>query len=117
MPASTIHDDYSMSIRWRSGREQGQVLFHGLLVGHWAEQGFRLSRGRTDGTKQIGILELLLAHCPWSGPLPGPQSGRSVLLAKAGLILKPDVNVFRRDVSRYIQERFLCEVFLNACCA
>ena len=48
--------------------------------------------GRADGAEQIGVVVALVGRLTGPGSASGPLSDLAVLLADAGLVLKPDLD-------------------------
>ena len=64
-----------------------------------------------DGTEEIELLLLELGgDCP-----PGPQSGSRILLTKPGFVLKPDIDIGKRNMTQDVKDRFQLEVFKASC--
>lgn len=64
-----------------------------------------------DGTEEIDVLELLLLNSSGATATPGPQSGSRILLTKPGFVLKPDIDIGKRNMTRDVKDRFQLEVF------
>lgn len=90
------------------------MQLHGFGVGLRQGKPGTGSPCRTDGTEQIGIGMALVGGLPWSCAAFCPLPDNTVLLAKPGFVLKPDLN---RSVGRQMLQmgvQRLREVFLNA---
>lgn len=111
MPSGAVHDHHRMTTRLCSCCNQCQVLLHHLPVYQRTEQGFRCPGCRADGTEEIDVLELLLLNSSGATATPGPQSGSRILLTKPGFVLKPDIDIGKRNMTRDVKDRFQLEVF------
>jgi hypothetical protein len=90
------------------------MKLHHVGVGIGQREGRPDAAGRADGAEQIGVVIALVGGLPWPRPAPGPLPNLAVLLADAGLVLKPDFD--RRRLGQAAEMRLQCarKVFLNA---
>jgi hypothetical protein len=66
------------------------MKLHHLGVGIGKRQGRANAAGGADRAEQIGVGVALVGGLPWWRSAPGPLADKPVLLADAGLVLKPD---------------------------
>ena len=96
----------------RHGLAQGlQVVGHRLGIGLRHDQADRATVLWTDGAKDVGRFGLLLAHHPGARSLARPQARLRATLADAHFILKPHIDLLRRNAWRQRCRDFLDEVF------
>jgi hypothetical protein len=93
MPAGTIQHQQRMHMGRQRLAEAIQLTLHRLGVGTRHQPAVALARSRTHGPKQINeaILGLPRGSRPATGI--GPEPAIAALLAKAGLILKPEFDL------------------------
>lgn len=70
--------------------------------------------GRADRAEQIGVVIALVGRLPRPCSAPGPLSNLAVLLADAGLVLKPNLDRRRLRQSFEMSLQRAREVFLKA---
>ena len=58
---------------------------------------------------------LLLLNSSGATATPGPQSGSRILLTKPGFVLKPDIDIGKRNMTRDVKDRFQLEVLKASC--
>jgi hypothetical protein len=68
----------------------------------------------TDRAEQIGVVVALVGGLPGSRSAPGPLPNLAVLLADAGLVLKPDFDRRRLGQAVEMSLQRAWKVFLNA---
>ena len=91
-----------------------QVKLHRLRVRVGQRQGGAGAARRADRAEQVGALVTLVGWLSWPCSAPRPLSHEPVLLADAGLVLKPDLDgLSHGDVAQMGAQRSR-EVFLNA---
>jgi hypothetical protein len=88
-------------------------LHHGR-IGVGQREGRPDAAGRADRAEQIGVVVALVGGLPWPRPAPGPLPNLAVLLADAGLVLKPDFDRRRLRQSFEMSLQRVREVFLKA---
>jgi hypothetical protein len=66
------------------------VELHHVGVGIGQRKRRADAAGRADRAEQISVVIALVGGLPWPRSAPGPLPNLAVLLADAGLILKPD---------------------------
>ena len=71
-------------------RDFVEVELHHVSVGVRQRQGRPDAAGRADRAEQIGVVVALVGGLPWPRSPPGPLPNLAILLADAGLVLKPD---------------------------
>jgi hypothetical protein len=70
--------------------------------------------GGADGAEQVGVVVALVGGLPRPRSAPGPLPNLAVLLADAGLVLKPDFDRRRLRQSFEMGLQRAREVFLKA---
>ena len=95
-------------------RDFVEVELHHVGIGIGQREGRPDAAGRADRAEQIGVVIALVGGLPWPLPAPGPLPNQAVLLADAGLVLKPDFDRrgLRQSFEMGLQRAW--EVFLNA---
>ena len=100
-----------------SGDVQGYLVemqLHSVGVGEGQRQPCAHAPRRTDGAKEIGTLVALVRGLDRPRSPPGPLSDKAVLLADAGLVLEPDLDLpLARHAPEMCRKR-PAEVFLKA---
>jgi len=94
-------------------RDFVEVELHHVSVGIRQREGGADAAGRADRAEQIGVVIALVGGLPWPRSAPGPLPNLAVLLADAGLVLKPDFD--RRGLGQAFEMSLqrAREVFLN----
>jgi hypothetical protein len=90
------------------------MKLHHVGVGIGQREGRADAAGRADGAEQIGVVIALVGGLPWPRPAPGPLPNLAVLLADAGLVLKPDFDRRRLGQGAEMRLQRARKVFLNA---
>jgi hypothetical protein len=90
------------------------VKLHHVGVGMRKRQGGPDAASRTDRAEQIGVVIALVGGLPRPRSAPGPLPNLAVLLADAGLVLKPDFDWGRFGQPFKMSLQRAREVFLNA---
>jgi hypothetical protein len=90
------------------------VELHHVSVGVGQHEGRPDAPRRADRAEQIGVVVALVGGLPWPRPAPGPLPNLTVLLADAGLVLKPDFDRRRLRQSFEMSLQRVGEVFLKA---
>jgi hypothetical protein len=72
------------------GRVFAEVVLHHVGVGMRQREGRPDAAGRADRAEQIGVVIAPVGRLFWPRSAPGPLRSLAVLLADAGLVLKPD---------------------------
>ena len=111
MPSSLVQYQHCVPARRNRLADFLQVKRHGLGIGVRQYQAHRGILLRTDGTKEVGRFGLLLPHDPRSCSLTRPNSGQSATLAYPHFILKPHIDLLKRDIRRQNGLYFLGPVF------
>jgi hypothetical protein len=95
-------------------RDFVEVKLHHVGVGIRQREGGADAAGWADRAEQIGVVIALVGGLPGSRSPPGPLPHLAVLLADAGLVLKPDLDRrrFRQAFEMSLQRAR--KVFLNA---
>jgi hypothetical protein len=90
------------------------VKLHHVGVGIGQREGRSDPAGWADRAEQIGVVIALIGGLARPRSAPGPLSDLAVLLADAGLVLKPDFDRRRLRQSFEMSLQRAREVFLNA---
>jgi hypothetical protein len=101
VPAGPIQYHNRMSSRGFRCADRLQLMPHGFGIGVGQHDPGRTVARRTECTKNIGSIRLLLPHHARARPFACPQSGLRSPLADPHFILKPDINLVRGDVRRH----------------
>ena len=91
-----------------------EVKLHHVGVGVGQREGRPDAAGGTDCAEQIGVVVALVGGLSGPRSAPGPLPNLAVLLADAGLVLKPDFHRRRLRQSFEMSLQRAWEVFLNA---
>jgi hypothetical protein len=91
-----------------------EVKLHHVGVGVGKRQRRPDATGGADRAEQIGVVIALVGGLPGSRSAPGPLPNLAVLLADAGLVLKPDFDRRRLGQAVELSLQRAREVFLNA---
>jgi hypothetical protein len=95
-------------------RDLVEMELHHVGVGIRKREGRSDTASGADGAEQMGVVIALVGGLAWPCSAPGPLPNLAVLLADAGLVLKPDFD------RRRLRQRFEMslqrarKVFLNA---
>lgn len=65
-----------------------------------------------DRSEEVGVLIALVGRLDRSRPTPGPLPDEAVLLADAGFILEPDLDLPALGYAREVRRERAAEVFL-----
>jgi hypothetical protein len=103
-----------MSPRSDVARDLVEVELHHVGVGIGQRKRRADAAGRADRAEQIGVVIALVGGLPWPRSAPGPLPNLAVLLADAGLVLKPDFDRRRLRQSFEMGLQRAREVFLKA---
>jgi hypothetical protein len=95
-------------------RDFVEVELHHVGVGIGQHEGRPDAAGRADRAKQIGVVVALVGRLPGPRSAPGPLPNLAVLLADAGLVLKPDFDRRRLGQAVDMSLQRAREVFLKA---
>ncbi len=104
----------SMSPRSDVARDLVEVELHHVGVGIRQRKRRADAAGRADRAEQISVVIALVGGLPWPRSAPGPLPNLAVLLADAGLVLKPDFDRRRLRQSFEMGLQRAREVFLKA---
>jgi hypothetical protein len=103
-----------MSPRSDVARDLVEVELHHVGVGIRQHKRRPDAAGRADRAEQISVVIALVGGLPWPRSAPGPLPNLAVLLADAGLVLKPDFDRRRLRQSFEMGLQRAREVFLKA---
>ena len=95
-------------------RDFVEVELHHVGVGMRQRESRSDAAGRADRSEQIGVVIALVGGLPWPRSAPGPLPNLAVLLADAGLVLKPDFDRRRLRQSFEMSLQRGGKVFLKA---
>ena len=95
-------------------RDFVEVELHHVSVGVGQRKSRPDAAGRADRAEQIGVVVALVGGLPWPRSTPGPLPNLAVLLADAGLVLKPDFDRRGLRQSFEVSLQRAREVFLKA---
>ena len=95
-------------------RDFVEVKLHHVGVGIGQGEGRPDAAGGADRAEQIGVVIALVGGLPGPRSTPGPLPNLAVLLADAGLVLKPDFDRRRLRQSFEMGPQRAREVFLKA---
>jgi hypothetical protein len=95
-------------------RDFVEVKLHHAGVGMRQRQGCPDAAGGADRAEQIGVVIALIGGLPGSRSAPGPLPNLAVLLADAGLVLKPDFDRRRLRQAVEMSLQRARKVFLKA---
>ena len=90
MPSGPVEQQNGVGALGDVARDFVEVELHHVSVGVGQREGRSDAAGRADRAEQIGVVVALVGGLPWPRPAPGPLPNLAVLLADAGLVLKPD---------------------------
>jgi hypothetical protein len=114
VPSGAVEDENGVGALGDAKRDFVEVeLDHGS-VGVRKHEGRPDAAGRADRAEQIGVVVAPVGRLPWPRSASGPLPDKAVLLADAGLVLKPDFGrrCLRQSVEMSLQR--VREVFLKA---
>ena len=97
-----------------TARDFVEVELHRLGVGVGQGERRADAAGRADRSEQIGVVVALVGWLAGPRSAPGPLPDLTVLLADAGLVLKPDLDWRRVRQAVEMGAQRAREVFLNA---
>jgi hypothetical protein len=114
MPAGLIDDQDCMSAGIDGRGDFREMGVHRLGVAPGQDEADAFALFRTDCAKDIGPFGALIVRRAGPRSAPGPAACDLVLLAAAGFILEPELDLYAR--SETLADRFDLggEVFLNA---
>jgi len=95
-------------------RDFVEVELHHVSVGVRQREGRSDAASRADCAEQIGVVVALVRGLARARPAPGPLPNLAVLLADAGLVLKPDFDRRRLGDAIEMSLQRVREVFLKA---
>lgn len=112
MPSGTIHEQHSVCASLDGSADLREMQLHGMGVGIGKSQSGTSASGWADGAEQIRILIALIGRLarPCSPLRPLPDD--AVLLADAGFILKPYLDILALGQVRDVSLQRAREVFL-----
>ena len=114
MPAGLVEDDDSVGTVLDGLRDLRQMQAHGRGIAAGQDQARGLALSWTDGAEEPSRTGPLVTRCRGPAAALCPSSGDLVLLADAGLVLKPNLYLFvAADRSGNLCQRG-GEVFLKA---
>jgi hypothetical protein len=114
VPAGLIDDQDGMSAGIDGGADFRQMGVHRFGVAPRQDEADALALLRTDCAENIGRFGTLIVRCAGPCSAPGPAARDLVLLADAGFVLEPDLDLYARFET--LADRFDLgrEVFLKA---
>jgi hypothetical protein len=114
VPSGSVEDESGVGALGDVARDFVEVELHHVGVGiRQRQRGADAPRG-ADRAEQIGVVIALVGGLPGSRSPPGPLPNLAVLLADAGLVLKPDFDWRRLRQSFEMSLQRAREVFLKA---
>lgn len=116
MEAGTIPHHDCMLILGQGLRKLLQEDIDHFRIQAWAQQAFCLARLRAHSADHPEIIVLGLAHRAWSRAGRRPHASDGPLLAKAGFVLKKDLQAFAGLLPGDFG-KLLGELFLKSACA
>ncbi len=96
MPSGAVEQQDGVGARGDVAGDFLEVKLHRLGVGEGQRERSPDTSGGTNGAKEIDALIALIGRLARPRSSPGPLTHEAVLLADAGLILKPDLDRRRR---------------------
>ena len=114
VPSGSVEKQHGVGALGDIARDFVEMKLHHLGVGIGKRQGRANAAGGADRAEQIGVVVALVGGLPWSRSAPGPLADKAVLLADAGLVLKPDFERCRLGQPFKMSLQRAREVFLNA---
>jgi hypothetical protein len=114
VPSGAVEEQNSVGALGDGARDFVEMELHHVGVGVGQREGRPDAAGRADRAEQIGVVLALVGGLPWPRPAPGPLPNLAVLLADAGLVLKPDFDRRRLRQSVEMSLQRVREVFLKA---
>ena len=94
MPSCAVHQQHGVSAPLDGPTDLFEVQLHGVGICIGKSQSSARSSGGTDGTEQIHVLIALIGRLAWSRSALRPLPDDAVLLADAGFVLPPDLDLF-----------------------
>ena len=114
VPSGSVEKQHGVGALGDIARDFVEVKLHHVGVGMRQREGRTDAAGGADRAEQIGVVITLVGGLPWPRSAPGPLPNLAVLLADAGLVLKPDFDRRRLRQSFEMSLQRAREVFLNA---
>jgi hypothetical protein len=114
VPSGPVEEQNSVGALGDVARDFVEVELHHVGVGIGQHEGRPDAAGRADRAKQIGVVVALVGRLPGPRSAPGPLPNLAVLLADAGLVLKPDFDRRRLGQAVDMSLQRAREVFLKA---
>jgi hypothetical protein len=114
VPSGPVEDENGVGAFGDVARDFVEVELHHVGVGVRQGEGRSDAAGGTDRAEQIGVVVALVGGLPWPRSAPGPLPDLAVLLADAGLVLKPDFDRRRLRQAFEVSLQRARKVFLNA---
>ena len=114
VPSRPVHQQNSVRTRRNAAGYFFEVQLHGTGVGIRQRERCAGSARRANSAEQIRILVALIGGLTGPRAAPGPLPDNTILLADAGLILKPDFDRFFLGNISKLRVQLASKVFLNA---
>ena len=114
VPSGPVEEQNGMGAVGDVARDFVEVELHHVGVGIGQRQRRPDAAGGADGAEQIGVVIALVGGLPGPRSAPGPLPNLAVLLADAGLVLKPDFDRRRLGQTVEMSLQRAREVFLKA---
>lgn len=111
MPAGAIEDQGDMDLIGQLLAEIAELSVHCFGVGHGHQPSIALSRLGTAGAEQIDELVIGLPGRPGPAAGIGPDPAVAALLAEAGFILKPELDLVLRMAGLKVGQRLRQLIF------
>ena len=112
--SGAVEQQHGMGVPGDVKRDLVDVHLHRLGIGEGQRQRRAHASGRADRTEEIGALVALIGGLTRSGSSPGPLSDEPILLADAGLVLEPDLDLLLARHALEVSRERAAEVFLKA---
>jgi hypothetical protein len=90
VPSGSVEKQHGVGALGDIARDFVEVKLHHVGVGIGQGEGRPDAAGGANRAEQIGVVVALVGGLPGSRSAPGPLPNLAVLLADAGLVLKPD---------------------------
>jgi hypothetical protein len=114
VPSGPVEQQHGVGALGDVARDFVEVELHHVSVGVGQREGRSDAPRWADRAEQIGVVIALVGGLPWPRPAPGPLPNLAVLLADAGLVLKPDFDRRRLGQAVEMGLQRAREVFLKA---
>jgi hypothetical protein len=117
MPPGLVENDHRMSAALNYKADLMKMRLHGrrIAIGHDEAGAFAFRRA--DGAENVSPLRALIVRSTRAGSALGPAAGYLVLLANAGFVLKPDLDLCAGCKPLLDRRQLGGEVFLKSAIA